>query len=410
MKKIVLLFLFFCFAQGFSQRISDTIHSEKLNADRTYTISLPVSYNKEKNKKYPLIFLLDGEYLFDAFDGAVAYGNYWDDLPEAIIVGIDQNNKNEREADSRLNEEGLPAETGAAFFEFIAAEFLPALEKAYRISPLKIIAGHGLTAGYMNLFLYKENPVFNAYISFSAEFDEQMAERLPVMLQTAKKPLFYYHCSSDGDVKFNQKGIQEIDKAIKASPNQNPNLRYQYDEFKATHYSVVLYAIPHGLYHIFSAYQPISKAEYDEKIAPLPSGYVEYLTKKYDVIEKAYGMKMPIRVSDFKAIEAAILKNKAFAEFEKLAAVSKKAYPKAMLSQYHMAMFYEKTGDTKKAAKAYLNAYLMDEIGDLTKDMMLEKADIMKGAAKKPAAETVEPAPAPTETTPTETPTEEKKP
>ena len=49
-----------------------------------------------------------------------------------------------------------------------------------------------------------------------------------------------------------------------------------------------------------------------------------------------------------------------------------------MLSQYHMGMFYEKTGDTKKANKAYMNAYSMEEIGSLTKDFMLEKADAMK--------------------------------
>ena len=87
---------------------------------------------------------------------------------------------------------------------------------------------------------------------------------------------------------------------------------------------------------------------------------------------------MPIRINDFRAIEAAILKNNAFTEFEQLAALSKKSYPKAMLSQYHMGMFYEKTGDTKKANKAYMNAYNMEEIGSLTKDFMLEKADAMK--------------------------------
>jgi len=388
----------------FSQRVLDTIHSEKLNADRTFTVSLPNSYYKEKNKKYPLVFLLDGEYLFDSFNGAFAYGNYWDDLPEVIIVGLNQNKKNERVADSMLDADGLPTETGAAFFEFIGGEFMPALEKAYRISPFRIIAGHGLTAGYMNLFLYKENPIFNAYISFSAEFDEQMAEQLPAMLKTAKKPIFYYSASADGDLRFNLKGIQTLNTNIKAIVN--PNLNYQYDEFKASHYSVVLYAIPHSLYHIFSAYQPISKAEYDEKIAILPSDYVGYLTRKYDIIDKSYGMKMPIRVSDFKAIEAAILKNKAYPEFEKLAAISKKAYPKSMLNQYHMAMYYEKTGDIKKAAKAYQNAYLMDEIGDLTKDMMLEKSDMLKSASKQAPKEVIE-EPAPVEP---EAPSEEKKP
>ncbi|MGK4566738.1 hypothetical protein [Flavobacterium sp. 3HN19-14] len=188
---------------------------------------------------------------------------------------------------------------------------------------------------------------------------------------------------------------------------KNSSLYYNYDEFKgATHYSVVLFSVPDALYHIFSAYQPISTEEFNTKIVTLPNDYVGYLTKKYDIIEKSYGMKMPIRLTDFKAIEAAILKNKAYAEFEKLSAIAKKNYPKAMLGNYELAMFYEKTGDTKKAAKTYMSAYLQDEIGDLTKDMMLEKADEMKGTAAKPK-EIPEETPA---ETPTETPTEEKKP
>ena len=49
-----------------------------------------------------------------------------------------------------------------------------------------------------------------------------------------------------------------------------------------------------------------------------------------------------------------------------------------MLADYELGMMYEHTGDFKKAFKSYQNAYTKNEIGDLTKDMMLEKADEMK--------------------------------
>ncbi|AWA29464.1 histidine kinase [Flavobacterium magnum] len=382
MKKIIILLAFLGCLPAFSQRSRDTIFSEKMNMDREFTVSLPLSYGKNKDRKYPLLLLLDGEYLLDAYDGALAYGNYWDDLPEVVIVALNQNSNGEREADSVMNEEGLPTETGASFFEFIGTELLPALEKKYRLSPFRIIGGHDVTAGFLNLFLYKENPLFNAYICFSPEFGEQMMERIPVMLQTTKKPIFYYMASGDGDLKKNLADMRTLDNNIKTV--LHANVYYEYDEFKgASHYSLVLYGIPASLYHIFGQYQPISTAEFQEKIVKMEKGYVDYLVKKYDIIEKSYGMKMPVRISDFKAIEAAIIKNNAFDELEKLAAMAKKSYPKAMLSQYEMGLFYEKTGDTKKAAKAYQNAYLMDEIGDLTKDMMLEKADELKKGGSK---------------------------
>lgn len=376
MKNLYLfLALAFCFP-AFAQKSVDTIHSQKLNEDRVFSFSLPASYNKNKDQKYPILVLLDGDYLFDPFSGAIAYGNYWDDLPEVIIVGIHQGKEREYDTDVEV-ETGLPIEKGAKFFEFIGNELLPALEKKYRVAPFRIIAGHDFTAGYLNLFLYKDNPIFDAYISLSPELGIDMETRIPARLGLTKKPLFYYQSTADGDLKKTQQRIKDLDANIKTLTN--PNLYYQLDEFKnASHYSLVLHSIPNALYHLFGAYQPISTGEFQDKIVKLPSDYVGYLTKKYDLIEKSFGIKMPIRVTDFKAIEAAILKNNAFAEFEQLAALSKKSYPKAMLFQYHLGMFYEKTGDTKRAAKAYMSGYMLDEIGDLTKDFMLEKADEMK--------------------------------
>lgn len=379
MKKPILLFiLLFVMDSAFAQTKTDTIHSEKLNEDRIITISLPSSYGKEKNKKYPLLLLLDGDYLFEPFTGALKYGNYWDDLPEVIVVGINQSRPYDRELESDVDvQNGLPIEKGAKFFDFIGMELLPALEKKYAIAPFKIIAGHDVTAGYMNLFLYKDIPVFDAYISMSPELPKDMETRIPVRLNATKKPVFYYQSTADGDIKKMQELIKTLDTNIKAV--NNPNLFYQFDDFKnASHYSLVLFSIPNALYHIFGAYQPISSTEFQQKIVTLPSDYVGYLIKKYDIIEKSYGIKMPIRINDFVAIEAAILKNSAFGEFQQLADIAKKSYPRAMLSQYHMGMYYEKTGDFKKANKAYMNAYNMEAIGNLTKDFMLEKADQMK--------------------------------
>lgn len=379
MKQHFLLFVCSIFSfSNYAQKTTDTIHSAKLNEDRVISISLPASYGKEKNKTYPLLLVLDGDYLFDPFAGALKFGNYWDDLPEVILVGVNQSKPFDREFESTVDQiNGLPFEKGAKFYDFIAMELIPALEKKYKISPFKIIAGHDVTAGFMNLFLYKDNPLFDAYISLSPELPKDMETRLPARLSATKKPLFYYQSTADGDVKKMREVIKTLDANIKMV--KNPNLYYQFDEFKnASHYSLVLYSIPNALYHLFNAYQPISSSEFQEKIVTLSSDYVGYLTKKYDIIEKSYGIKMPIRINDFKAIEAAILKNNAYSEFDQLATLSEKSYPNSMLSQYHLGMLYEKTGDRKKAAKAYAKAYQMEEIGNLTKDFMLEKAEQMK--------------------------------
>lgn len=367
----------------FSQKTVEAFDSKKLGESREITIGLPASYEKNPNKRYPILILLDGDYLFDPFNGALSYGAYWDDLPETIIVGINQNKKDERVNDSNYDEtDAIPSGKGAQFFEFIGGELLPYLEKKYRVAPFRIIAGHDTTAGYLNFFLYKDSPLFNAYISLSPELAPEMENRIPEKLSKLKQPIFYYQSTSDGDVKKLQEPIKKLDENIKLA--NNPLLNYKFDYFKgASHYSLVLYSIPSALYQFFDSYKPISSTEYTDKIAILPSGHVDYLTTKYDLISKNLGLKIPIRINDFKAIEAAILKNKDYQELDKLAAIAKKSYPKSMLSDYELGLMYEKTGDAKKAAKMYQNATQLEEIGNLTKDMMFQKLDDMKSLTPK---------------------------
>ncbi len=378
MKQLLIILAFFCLIPVEAQKTVEIFPSKKLNTDREIIIGLPPSYQTNTSKKYPLLVLLDGDYLFDPFQGALAYGTYWDDLPEVIIIGINQNKNGERFVDCAVDPTtGLPAESSEKFYEFLGLELMPWIEKNFRVAPFKIIAGHDTTAGFLNFYLYKDQPLFDAYISMSPELALGMEEQLPERFSLVNKPLYYYLSTADGDVKKMQKRIVALDAAAKVMTK--PTFNYQFDEFKgASHYSLVLHSIPNALYQFFSVYQPISTSEFDTKIAVLPSGFVEYLSNKYDVMEKSLGMKMPIRLNDFKAIEAAILKNKAYAEFEDLAKVAKKNYPKSMLSDYHMAMMFEKTGDLKKAVKAYQSAFQKEEIGDLTKDMMLDKADELK--------------------------------
>lgn len=412
MKRLFLLLLFVYANSLFAQKtITDTIYSQKLGEDREIKISLPPSYSKNKTQKYPLLVLLDGDFLFDSFYGALSYGYYWDDLPEVIIIAVSQNKNNEREYDCETdNITGLPTEKGEKFFEFIGMELIPTIQKNFRSASFKIIAGLDVTAGFLNTYLYKDDPLFNAYISLSPELPVGMEEQIPDRLAAIQKPIFYYHCIADGDLKKMRTRVQNMDAEIKKITK--PTLNYKFEDFiGASHYSQVLHAIPSALYQIFSVYQPISMKEFQEKIAVMPSGYVDYLAQKYTLLEKELGLKLKIRMSDFKAIEAAILKNQAYNEFDQLAQLASKDYPKSMLADYHMAQMYEKKGDNARAVKSYMKAFQMQEIGDLTKDMMINRADELKASLQKKGQKVEEPIvdETPVEEVPAETPSEEKK-
>lgn len=405
-----LLFLLFIFCNSiFSQKIVDTIASKSLDEDREITIGLPASYDRHPNQRFPILLLLDGDFLFDPFQGALNYGNYWDDLPEVIIVAITQNKNNERATDCTIDETtGLPSEKGALFYEFIGLELIPYIEKKYRAAPFKIIAGLDTTASFLNYFLFKDDPVFNAYIAMSPEHPSGIEEQIPDRLALINKPIFYYHSIGEGDSKKMRNRNMALDELAKKI--EKTSLYYKFDDFKgASHYSLVLNSIPSALYHIFSVYQPISNSEYNDKIVVLPSGYVAYLIKKYEILEKSFSLKIPIRVNDFIAIEQAILKNKAYIEFNDLAQLAKKYYPKSMLADFEMGLMYEKMGENSKALKSYMSAYQREEIGDLTKEMLLNKMDELKAMLPKKGKNekidaTIEEIP-----TPDKAPIEEKK-
>ena len=225
MKLIQTLVIVLCSIPLFSQKTIETFTSKKLGADREIYISLPPSYEKDTNRNYPILLVLDAEYLFDPFQGALKFGNYWDDLPEVILVGICQNKTEERYADSEFDEEtGLPDSTGANFFDFIGTELMPYLEKTYRIAPFKIIAGHDTTAGFTNFYLYKDNPLFDAYITLSPDLATDMENRIPERLGLITKPIYYYHSTADGDVKKMQKRIKELDEKAKVIKKHNVKL------------------------------------------------------------------------------------------------------------------------------------------------------------------------------------------
>lgn len=345
---------------------------------RTVTVQTPTFYDENEKKTYPLIILLDGEYLMDPFRGTMSYTSFWDDLPQVIIVGVEHDGAEGRQDDViTYKSTGLPQGQGDQFYQFIADELIPFMEKEYRVAPFKVVAGHNITAGFLNFFLYKEKPTFNAYISFSPVMPEQMEVRVPEVLNNIDKKTYYYLATADNDVKNIKKKVDTLNVNIKGI--ENPNLNYKFEEFKgATHYSLVAMGIPDALYFIFADYQPITSKEYEEEIVTLPSGYVEYLKNKYKIIREDLGINIPIRLNDFKAIEAAIVKNGVYDELEELGKMARDDYPKMIIGEYYIGLSHELKGETRKAIRAYLKGYNYGDIGDYTKDLIIEKAEQLK--------------------------------
>ncbi|GGK23824.1 hypothetical protein GCM10007962_17550 [Yeosuana aromativorans] len=359
-----------------AQVIYEPFESNKLGESRELKIQLPRGYSNDTDKVYPLFIVLDGDYLFEAVAGNVDYYSYWEDMPESVVVGINQVDK--RYDDCMYSEQNsLPIEKGANFFEFIGTELIPYIQNKYRIGNFKAVVGHGETANFINYYLLKEQPLFQAYIVVSPELAPQMSTYVPDRLTKIKSRLFYYLATTTNDVPSIKKGVDELNTSLKGIDNDQ--VSYYFDNFDGpSYYSVPAHAIPNALEDIFSVFRPITKDEYKEKILKLETSPVAYLEEKYQTIHDLFGIEKQILINDFKAIEACIEKKEEFQYFEDLGKLARKEYPKTLLGNYYLARFYEETGEPKKAMRTYQSGYSFEEIGGITKDLMMEKAEAIK--------------------------------
>ena len=371
------LLVLFLVSNSISAQVKyENFQSTKLGEERQIKIQLPRGYNSNEEKSYPVFVVLDGDYLFEAVAGNVDYYSYWEDMPEAIVVGV---NQAETQYDDCLYSEqnSLPVEAGARFFEFIGMELLPYIETNYRTVNFKVAVGHGNSANFINYYLLKSNPLFQGYIVVSPELAPLMLEYIPESLTKIQSKIFYYLANSGAD----SKSLKQMTEALHTdlSAVENENLSYSFNSFEnSTHYSAPAHAIPNALQNMFNVFQPISKKQYKDEILELEISPVVYLEEKYQAIKTLFGIDKQILINDFRAIAAAIEKNELFEYYEPLGKLARKQYPKTLLGNYYLGRFYEETGDPKKAMKTYQSAYTFDEIAGITKDKVLELADTIK--------------------------------
>lgn len=377
MKKIVLLAFFAWFQiNSFSQIIYEEFNSTKLGESRRLKIQLPRNYDTNIDKKYPIVLVLDADYLFEPVAGNVDYFSYWEDMPESIVVGVMQ--VGTRYEDCAYDEETfMPGDKGAQFFEFLGMELLPYIDKKYRTAKFVIGVGHDFTANFLNYYLFKNPPLLNGYINLSPDLapflEGRIAERIPQM----QEKIFYYLATGTDDIQDLRETAERLNSKLKGLKSKNFN--YFYDNFEgATHYSLVGRGIPNALEKIFSVYRPISKEEYTNVIMKMDTPISQYLFEKYNVIEDLFGITDNIRINDFITALIAAEKKEQWESLREMATLALRQYPDKMLGDYYLGRYYEATGEPKKAMRTFQGAYDKEEVEFITVDKLLDRADKIK--------------------------------
>lgn len=195
--------------------------------DRDLVVWLPPGYEAESTRRYPVIYMHDGQNIFDPVTSA--FGTDWsidetaDDLIKkksiepVIVVGI--YNTSDR------MKEYTPGDKGAAYLNFIVKTMKPLIDSTYRTKPDRknTIVGGSSAGGIISFMLVWEHPdVFSKAICMSPAFKSlsPVGWDYARVVQTSngkKKDVFFY--IDNGGVGLEsqlQLGIDAMISALKA--------------------------------------------------------------------------------------------------------------------------------------------------------------------------------------------------
>jgi predicted alpha/beta superfamily hydrolase len=152
-----------------------TVKSAATGRQMDLYLHLPSDYDREKAKKYPTLYILDGQWdfkLMDSILGGLVYDKF---APEAILVGITYTGE-------KADYDGLRAMdltpvavndvkgSGNApkFLEFLKTELIPFIESNYRSDPGRRVLQGASYGGLFTLYtLFRDPGLFSAYMAGS---------------------------------------------------------------------------------------------------------------------------------------------------------------------------------------------------------------------------------------------------
>ena len=245
MKKPIFLLLFLSFIFGNAQEkkstaaenvhiISEKFEIPQLSTTRRIWIYLPPNY-KNSTKKYPVMYLHDGQNLFD---DQTSYAGEWqidetlnrmtkDEKLATIVVGIDHGDEKRIEELSPFKNEKYGGGKGDLYLQFIIENLKPYIDKNYRTKSSKkftTLGGSSLGALISVYGAVKYPDVFGKVLAFSPAFwfnSKELNDYIAAQKINLQNQKYYFiqgKFEDEGMDLETQKVIDQLkDKKVKAS-------------------------------------------------------------------------------------------------------------------------------------------------------------------------------------------------
>lgn len=191
---------------------------------RDLIIWLPPSYYTEPDKRYPVLYLHDGQNTFDPATSSFGYDWRFDEIADSLI--------SIREIDELImigiyntpfrSQEYAPGDTGTTYMNFVVNSVKPLIDSAYRTFPQRenTFVGGSSMGGLISFMLIWEHPeVFSKALCISPAFKIENLDYISIVKNyyDQKKPIKIY--IDNGGVGLEEKlqpGIDEMIMTLKS--------------------------------------------------------------------------------------------------------------------------------------------------------------------------------------------------
>ena len=204
-----------------SKVVTDTIYSRILQADRAYTIYLPKSYNVDSTHTYPILYLLHGvmgintSWFSDQRAGEVA--DLLMDSGEACEMIIVSPNAGGNPYKGDWN--GYFNMPGWAYEDFFYKEFLPYIERTYRVKADKChraIAGLSMGGGGTTSYALRYPEMYCAAYAISALMDIPEVGAMPSQSPDDKMAILTKSVQKHSCIKYVQNADEKTKEKIRS--------------------------------------------------------------------------------------------------------------------------------------------------------------------------------------------------
>jgi len=233
------------------------IRSEILHEDRTVRVFLPRSYGWAADRRYPVLYVLDGESAFVPAAASVDHLAAAGEIPEMIVVGVDSTVRIRDFTQTDWREAWVGGGGAANFKAFLARELLPKIDGSYRTNGFRVLSGHSAGGQFALYCLASDPSLFQAYfaLSPSLDWDHNLPQRSLEAALAATESLraFLYVARSDDFGR----ALADFERLVRTLEATAPRgFRWASAAFPLeSHVSVTLLAEIDALRRLFSGYR-----------------------------------------------------------------------------------------------------------------------------------------------------------